>query len=120
MKEFTKEGQVEDDGGLTEALHKVSVSLKDDDFYNWATSQMGVLRGRRPLALDWDGLAEELEAIAHRDEREVISHLRVLLLHLLKWTYTRGRRSERSWMNSIVGSRQELSLIFEGSKDPGK
>jgi hypothetical protein len=117
MKGLTKERRTPDDLSLTETPHEAlqQSGSRSDDFYHWAVSQVEALQERRHLALDWEGLAEELEAMAHRDERELIIHLRVLLLHLLKWTYALARRAERNWANSIVGSRQELSLIFDSS-----
>ncbi len=40
------------------------------------------------------------------ERRELVSHLRVLLLHLLKWAYQPARRS-RGWQLSIEAQRLE-------------
>lgn len=54
------------------------------DFYAWLNQQAQVLRSRESESLDWDHLAEEIEAMAAGEKRELTSHLKTLLVHLLK------------------------------------
>ncbi len=84
------------------------------DFYAWLNRQAQVLRSRESESLDWDHLAEEIEAMAAGEKRELTSHLKTLLVHLLKWKWESGRRSF-SWRNSIENARDELSDLFEQS-----
>ncbi len=49
------------------------------------------------------------------ERRELVSHLRTLLAHLLKWKYQTERRSESSWRTSIARSRQDLSEVLDDS-----
>jgi Domain of unknown function DUF29 len=44
------------------------------DYYDWLKRQAQVLRSKRPSFLDWENLAEELEAMGARERRELISH----------------------------------------------
>ncbi len=88
---------------------------KEADFHRWLNSQAAALRARRANLVDWEGLAEELEAMGARERRELVAHLRNLLAHLLKWKFQARRRSEASWKRSIVVSRQELSELLEDS-----
>jgi Domain of unknown function DUF29 len=85
------------------------------DYYDWLKRQAQVLRSKRPSFLDWENLAEELEAMGARERRELISHLRILLAHLLKWTYQSSRRGETSWKRSIVLARQEIAALLADS-----
>ena len=43
------------------------------DFHRWAETQAGLLRLRSANALDWDNLAEEIEALARNDQRDLAS-----------------------------------------------
>jgi len=88
---------------------------RESDFYAWLIDQAAHLRARRSELLDWEGLAEEIEAMAGRERRELVSRLRNLLAHLLKWQYQPQRRGERSWRRSIVVSRQEISGLLTDS-----
>jgi hypothetical protein len=88
---------------------------KEDDFYAWLLDQALQLRARRYELVDWEGLAEEIEAMAARERRELVSRLRILLAHLLKWQYQSRRRGENSWKRSIVVSRQEISELLGDS-----
>jgi hypothetical protein len=53
--------------------------------FAWAHQQAEHLRKRRLAKLDYDHLAEEIEALAKRDRRALERHLRNLILHGLKW-----------------------------------
>jgi hypothetical protein len=87
-----------------------------EDLHAWLLDQASALRARRVVALDWDQLAEELEAMALSDRKAIVGHLRRLLSSLLKWTYSATKRSERSWKNSILGARLDLSFMLDNSR----
>ena len=93
-------------------------SLYERDFHAWCMAQAAHLRGRaRPSIndeLDYTNLAEEIEGLARSDQHAIRSHLKILLLHLLKWQYQPERRSE-SWDNSIANARDEIEALVEYS-----
>jgi hypothetical protein len=78
------------------------------DFYSWAKEQADLARTRSANELDWDNVAEELEALSRSEYRELRSRLIVLLTHLLKWTAQPDRRSN-SWTASIREQRRALA-----------
>jgi hypothetical protein len=85
------------------------------DYYEWLHDQARALRGQRPAFLDWRKLAEELEEMGARERRELVSHLRILMAHMLKWTYQSYRRGETSWKRTIVLARQEAAAVLADS-----
>ena len=93
------------------------VTLLDDDFHGWLVDQAEALHTRRSDLLDWDALAEELEAMAAKERREARKHLRNLLAHLLKWSFQSAElpRRAHSWRRSIRETREELSDLLEDS-----
>ena len=88
--------------------------LYDTDFHEWAETQAGLLRNRSANALDWDNLAEEIEALARNDRREIRSRLEVLCQHLLKWRFQPEQRSG-SWRGSIMEARNRIADVLEDS-----
>lgn len=84
------------------------------DFYAWLNRQAQALRSHDSEFLDWDHLAEEIEAMGASQKRELTSHLKTLLTHLLKWNWEPDKRS-LSWKNSVENARDELSDLFEQS-----
>jgi Domain of unknown function DUF29 len=84
-----------------------AVSDYELDVYAWAIAQAECLRRQQWDALDIDHLAEEIEDVAHSQCRAVTRHLRVLLLHLLKWEYQADRRSPR-WLRRMDHAQAEL------------
>lgn len=83
-------------------------NLYDEDYWTWAQQQANALRRRSGNELDWDRLAEELDALSATEERELRSRYTVLMAHLLKWAYQPERRS-RSWTNTIATQRDRIS-----------
>jgi hypothetical protein len=80
----------------------------DLDFYAWLVSQAQALGSKRSASLDWDNLAQEIDAMAASERHKLVSHLKVLLAHLLKWSWLAERRSP-SWENPVLNARDELS-----------
>jgi hypothetical protein len=87
------------------------MTLYDTDFATWAQTQATALRAKDWPTLEVDHLAEEIEALPKREEIIVVSHLTVLLQHLLKWAYQPTHRSQ-SWRKSIRVPRQRIARIL--------
>jgi hypothetical protein len=87
-------------------------SLYEEDETAWLEQMAELVAQRRCDELDLDHLSEFLNDMARRDRREVMSRLRVLLMHLLKWEYQPERRSN-SWRGSIFSQRRDLIQLLE-------
>lgn len=86
----------------------------EHDFYRWTQIQAELLRQGKLAEADLAHIAEEIESMGKSDRRAISSHLRNILLHLLKYCYQPSRRS-RSWENSIDHSRREVESIIKDS-----
>ena len=86
----------------------------DDDFYGWLLAQAAALRARGDLPIDWENVAEEIEAMGRNEENSPQSYLERLLVHLLKYAYQPGKITP-SWENSIENSRVRIELLFKRS-----
>lgn len=83
------------------------------DFAEWVHDQVNLLRTGEMSRLDVEELIEELSDLARSQRRALRSHLRNLLLHLLKWQFQQERRST-SWQRSIDNARDEIDdLLME-------
>ena len=86
----------------------------DIDFAEWISDQVESLRNGQVNRLDVESIIEELTALANRDRRALRSHLRVLLLHLLKWRHQPHQQS-RNWRASIDNARTEIEELLASS-----
>jgi hypothetical protein len=87
-----------------------------DDFYAWTQEQASLLEARQFDNLDLLNLVEEVTALGISQKHAVGSHLRNLLLHLLKWQYQPTmRQTGHSWRYSIINARTELEVLFSDS-----
>jgi len=83
------------------------------DILAWANEQAAFLRAGRFDLLDIDHLAEEIEDVGKSEQRELMSRMAVLLMHLLKWHYQPSRRSS-SWQRTI---REQRKLVNSRLRD---
>ncbi len=86
------------------------------DFYSWLMEQARHLREGRFAALDRDNLAEEIESLGREQFNKLVSALRVLMVHMLKWDHQPSLRS-RSWVLSIEEQRLEIADVL--ADNPG-
>jgi hypothetical protein len=86
------------------------------DFYSWLMEQARHLRDGRFDALDRDNLAEEIESLGREQFNKLVSALRVLIAHMLKWDHQPALRS-RSWVLSIEEQRLEIADLL--ADNPG-
>jgi hypothetical protein len=84
------------------------------DTLAWYAQQAGALRQQQPDYLDWENIAEELEDMGRRLQRQLRSRLKILLMHCLKWDYQSDKRS-RSWATTIVLQQQEIVDLLADS-----
>ena len=82
-------------------------TFHDQDFHAWANEQAALLRAGKLAQADIEHIAAEIESMGKAEQRELVSRLTVLLLHLLKWRYQPGRRGT-SWEVSIATQRRAL------------
>ena len=86
----------------------------DHDFVAWLEEQAAAASNGRTDALDLPHIAEELRSMGASDRRALASHLRNLMLHVLKWVYQPTNRS-RSWRSSINNARTEIAALLDDS-----
>ncbi len=84
------------------------------DLVAWAETNAALLRQGRLSEIDGLHIAEELEDVGKSERRSLASHLRNLLLHLIKWRYQKGLRGV-SWRLSIQNARQQIQDILVDS-----
>jgi len=97
-------------------------NLYDKDFYQWIQQNISLLRQGRLAEIDTDILIDELENMARSNQRELVSHLIILLAHLLKWQFQLQQLSEswyhfqgKSWQASIDEQRVQIQSQLEES-----
>jgi len=86
------------------------------DFYSWLMEQARHVRDGNFKALDRDNLAEEIESLGREQFNKLVSALRVLIVHMLKWDHQASSRS-RSWVLSIEAQRLEIADVL--ADNPG-
>ncbi|RKZ40917.1 MAG: DUF29 domain-containing protein [Gammaproteobacteria bacterium] len=94
-------------------MHQSTVEY-NQDFYGWINHHVALLRNGRLSEIDIENLIDELESMGKRDRRELESHFRILLAHLLKWQYQPTHRS-RSWRASIIEQRLQITKQLKDS-----
>ena len=84
----------------------------ESDLYEWTKEQADALRRRAANALDWDNLAEEIEALGGSNVDRIESRLENLILHLLKWKYQPELQCG-SWRGSIFEARHRIERLIK-------
>jgi len=82
--------------------------LYEQDFFAWANEQAALLRAGRLSEADIENIAEEIETMGRSEKRGLVSRLKVLLTHLLKWRFQPTLRGT-SWRLTIEEQRREVA-----------
>lgn len=96
---------------IREQTHSLA-DLYLDDETAWLDAMATLIREGRLGDLDYPHLAEYIEDMARRDRREVSGRLKILLVHVLKWTYQKNMRTP-SWSGSAWSQQDELEFDME-------
>lgn len=97
----------------SKAKYSAPNALYEEDFYAWSQQQAELLREKRFSELDLVNLVEEIESLGKSEKRSLISHLGVLLGHLLKWQYQPDYPYRKSWRASINEQRHQIEELLE-------
>lgn len=89
-------------------------TLYEDDYAQWAEEMATKLEEKRFNELDLDHLVEEVRDLSKRERDKLLSSIRLILHHLLKWNYQTQKRS-RSWQITIERERNNLEFYLEDS-----
>ena len=88
--------------------------LYEKDYANWAEIMASLLQEKRFNELDIENLAEEIKDLSKRERDKLISSIRLIIHHLLKWKYQPQKRS-KSWRITIERERNNIELYLEDS-----
>ncbi|MBK1720388.1 DUF29 domain-containing protein [Thiocystis violacea] len=89
-----------------------SNDLYTHDIHAWTWQTAELLKQRRFQDVDVEHLIEELESMGRRDRQEMVSRLKILLGHLLKWQYQPTHRCG-SWRGSILEQRLRIRDLLQ-------
>jgi hypothetical protein len=84
-------------------------NLYEQDFFAWACHNAALLRSGRVAEADLEHLAEEIEDMGKAQRNALRSHLRQLLVHLLKLDYSPAGDPRRGWFEEVQNARAEIA-----------
>lgn len=86
--------------------------LYEYDYHLWLQETSRLLKAQDFTSLDLENLIEEIESLGRSERNKLISSLRLIYQHLLKWQYQPSRRS-KSWSDTIIRERDNVSDYIE-------
>ena len=100
---------VNDDGDVLAPWARVAYG---DDLHAWAMQQAALIRLGRFQDLDFENLVDEVEDVARRERRELVSRLSLVFQHVLKWDHQPRQRSA-SWARTIREQRIQVDELLD-------
>lgn len=89
--------------------------LYETDFYLWTQEQSRALMAGESTAFDTVNLIDEVESLGRSQRNAIESHLRVLIVHLLKFL-VQPERATPSWEVTLGNQRIEIAWLL--SRNP--
>jgi hypothetical protein len=95
--------------------------LYETDFVLWAKEQADLLRLRadgkldNEAGLDWSNIAEEIDALAKSDRRELKSRVLTIMEHLIRLQASPATEPSGGWRRTIIEQRARLRSLLEDS-----
>jgi hypothetical protein len=87
----------------------------ETDFHRWAETQAGLLRLRSANSLDWDNLAEEIEALARNDQRDLRNRIQTVLEHLICLQASPAQQPRYGWQRTLIEQRDQIEVLLADS-----
>jgi hypothetical protein len=92
----------------------MSRTLYERDYGLWAEQMADLIAAGRFGELDIENLVEEVRDLSKRERDHLLSSLRLIVQHLLKWDYQPQKRS-RSWQVTIQRERLNIKKYLRDS-----
>nr|WP_199302057.1 DUF29 domain-containing protein [Pseudanabaena cinerea] len=89
-------------------------TLYEQDYGLWAEKMADLLESGRFSELDIANLVDEVRDLSKRERDRLLSSMRLIVHHLLKWDYQPQKRS-KSWVGTIQRERKNIALYLEDS-----
>jgi len=89
-------------------------ATQNSDYYAWTLQTAERLRNGQVSEVDLNDVAQELEDMGKAQRHALASHLKVLIVHLLRWRYQPSFCGV-SWRLSITNARDEIAELLEDS-----
>lgn len=93
---------------------QIRPTLYEQDYHQWLETTIKQLHDRQLQADDIDNLIEELKTLGRTEKKVLRSHLRLIVMHLLKWRYQSDKRS-KSWQITIRNNRFDVEESLQDS-----
>jgi hypothetical protein len=91
----------------------------DTDLALWAEGQARALRDAghagTNLPIDWENVAEEIEALGKSQGRELASRIAVILVHLIKLDASPASEPRSGWQETIAQQRGDIERVLTDS-----
>lgn len=87
-------------------------TLYDRDIALWSDQMVDLLRQGKFDQLDLEHLIDEVSDLGRRERDRLVSSIRLVLHHLLKWQFQLERRS-RSWVKTIQRERINVQSYLD-------
>jgi len=97
---------------VTHPTQSELATLYERDIALWSTLMADLLRRGQFEQLDLEHLIDEVIDLGRRERDRLVSAVRLILHHLLKWHYQPERRS-RSWVKTIQRERINTQSYLE-------
>ncbi|MFZ4557152.1 MAG: DUF29 domain-containing protein, partial [Pseudanabaena sp.] len=82
--------------------------LYERDYSQWAEAMADLLASGNLTELDIENLVEEVRDLSKRERDSLLSSIRLIIHHLLKWDYQPQLRS-RSWLVTVQRERSNVA-----------
>jgi hypothetical protein len=82
--------------------------LYERDYSQWAEAMADLLASGNLTELDIENLVEEVRDLSKRERDGLLSSIRLIIHHLLKWDYQPQMRS-RSWLVTVQRERSNVA-----------
>jgi hypothetical protein len=91
----------------------------DTDLALWAESQARALRDAghtgTNLPIDWENVAEEIEALGKSQARELASRISIIIVHLMKLQASPATEPRAGWHETIAQQRNDIERVLADS-----
>ena len=91
----------------------------DTDLALWADCQARALRDAghagTNLPIDWENVAEEIEALGKSQARELASRIAIILVHLMKLEASPAKEPWAGWQETIAQQRGDIDRLLADS-----